>query len=221
MIDQPVLTFLEKLAKNNNRDWFASHKEEFSEQEKKVKAFFRAVQSELSKMDQIEGHHLMRIYRDIRFSKDKTPYKARFSGSFSRATAARRGSYYLSIQPGNSFIGGGFYGPNTDDLKRIRQEFEMDSSEMRTILSDPVFKSFYGELQGEELKTAPRGFDATHPSIDLIRKKQFYFVHPFSDEEVCAKDFNQKVGQGLQLLLPYFDYMSSVLTTNSNGESIL
>jgi len=221
MIDQPVFTFLEKLANNNNRDWFASHKEEFNEQEKKIKALFKNLQDELSKIDQIESHHVMRIYRDIRFSKDKTPYKARFSGSFSRATAARRGSYYLSIQPGNSFIGGGFYGPNAADLKRIREEFEMDATEMRTILSNPKVEAYYGELQGEELKTAPRGFDPSHPAIDLIRKKQFYFVHPFSDEEVLAKDFRQRVSQGLELLLPYFEYMSSVLTTNSNGESTL
>lgn len=221
MIDCELMRFLEDLAKNNNRDWFALHKDNFKTQEEKAKLFFKKAQNELSKSDLLDGHHLMRIYRDVRFSKDKTPYKARFSGSFSRASAKRRGSYYINIEPGNSFVGGGFYGPNTDDLKRIRQEFEMDASEMRTILAQPTFKITYGNLQGKELKSAPRGFDPTHEAIDLIRKKQFYVAHHFSDEEVMSPDFVEKACKALSLLLPYFDYMSSVLTTNSNGESIL
>lgn len=102
----------------------------------------------------------MRIYRDVRFSKDKTPYKPRFSGSFRRATAALRGGYFLNIEPeGNSIVGGRFYRPNTDDLKRIRQEFAQDDSEIRKILNDKKFKPLFSQLQGEELKTAPRGFN--------------------------------------------------------------
>ena len=221
MIDQAVLTFLDVLAKNNNREWFIAHKNDFIVEQKKAKTFFKQLQDELSTFDAIEGHHLMRIYRDVRFSKDKTPYKPRFAGSFSRATAIRRGSYYLNIEPGNSIIGGGFYGPNTEDLKRIRQEFEMDSSEIRVIMNTPRFKTYYGDMQGEELKSAPRGFYPLHPSIDLIRKKQFYFIHQFSDAEVLAPDFISKVSHGMALLLPYFDLMSSILTTNTNGESIL
>lgn len=221
MIDKALLDFLHELAINNNREWFNANKDLFREQELKAKSVFKAVQEELSKTDEIEGHHLMRIYRDIRFSKDKTPFKARFAGSFSRATASRRGSYYLNIEPGNSIIGGGFYGPNNDDLKRIRQEFEMDDSEIRSILKNKTFSNVYGELQGEELKTAPRGFDPENKAIDLIRKKQFYFIHHFSDQEVLAADFIENASKKLRLLLPYFDYMSSVLTTNSNGESIL
>jgi len=221
MIDQNLLNFLGDLAKNNNRDWFNANKDLFREQELKAKSVFKAVQEELSKTDEIEGHHLMRIYRDIRFSKDKTPFKARFAGSFSRSSAARRGSYYLNIEPGNSIIGGGFYGPNNDDLKRIRQEFEMDDTEIRTIMKNKAFLIVYGDLQGEELKTAPRGFDPENKAIDLIRKKQFYFIHHFTDQEVLAPDFIENASEKLRLLLPYFDYMSSVLTTNSNGESIL
>lgn len=221
MIDHALLNFLNELAKNNDREWFASHKDEFRDQEKKAKLFFKKIQDELSKNDEIEGHHLMRIYRDIRFSKDKTPYKARFAGSVSRASALRRGSYYLNIEPGNSFVGGGFYGPNSDDLKRIRQEFEMDDSEIRAILAHPALKKVYGTIQGEALKSAPRGFDPSHKSIDLIRMKQFYFVHHFSDEEVVSPDFVEKACKALWLLIPFFDFMSAVLTTNSNGESTL
>lgn len=221
MIEKNLLHFLKDLKTNNDRDWFNANKPTFKAHEADAKAFFKAVQEKLAPHDNIEGHKLMRIYRDVRFSKDKTPYKPRFAGSFSRSTPALRGSYFLNIEPGNSIVGGGFYGPNTDDLKRIRQEFEMDDTEIREILNDKTFKATFGDMRGEELKTAPRGFDPENKAIDLIRKKQFYFIREFSDKEVLASDFIEKVVESCKVIRPYFDYMSSVLTTNTNGESIL
>lgn len=221
MITKDLLKFLEDLRKNNDRDWFNENKPTFRTHENTAKAFFKLAEEKLSPIDNIEGHKIMRIYRDVRFSKDKTPYKARFAGSFGRSTPALRGSYYLNIEPGSSIAGGGFYGPNTEDLKRIRQEFEMDASEMREILNNKEFKAMFGEMQGAELKSAPRGFDPEHPAIDLIRKKQFYFIRKFSDKEILAPDFMDEVVRTFSVIRPYFDYMSSILTTNANGESIL
>ena len=176
---------------------------------------------ELEKIDKIEKHSVFRIYRDVRFSKDKTPYKNNFSGYFRRATAHLRGGYFLNISPGNSYAGGGFYGPNATDLMRIRQEFEQDDSEIRAILNHPEFKATFGELLGEEVKTVPRGFDNNHGAIDLIRKKQFYVRRSFTDEEVLSPDFHQKVIHSYKVIRPYFDYMSDVLTTDLNGISLL
>lgn len=221
MITADLFHFLSDLKTNNNREWFDKHKPTFKAHETTVKAFFKHVHDELAKTDQLEGYRLMRIYRDVRFSTDKTPYSPRFAGGFSRATAALRGGYYLNIEPGNSIVGGGFYGPNNDDLKRIRQEFEMDDSEIRAILANKQFKSLFGELQGEALKTAPRGFDPNHKAIDLIKKKQFYVIRNFTDEEVLSPDFTAKIQETYRTIRPYFDYMSSVLTTNTNGESLL
>lgn len=222
MISKELFAFLNDLNKNNDRDWFNERKKIFKAHESEAKNFFQQVQDQLQGSDQIEGHKVMRIYRDVRFSKDKTPYKPRFAGSFRRATAELRGGYYLNIEPGGkSMAGGGFYGPGTDDLKRIREEFAMDDSEIREILNDSTFKSLFGELQGQELKTAPRGFDPESPAIDLIRKKQFYVVRHFSDKEVQQDNFIEKVMETYAGIRPYFDYMSSVLTTNLNGESIL
>lgn len=221
MIKKELLTFLGDLKKNNNRDWFEVKKPIFKKHEADAKAFFAAIEKQLGKQDEIDGYHLMRIYRDVRFSKDKTPYKPRFGGSFKRSTSALRGGYYLNIEPGNSIVGGGFYGPSTDDLKRIRQEFEMDDSEINQILNNKKFKALFGEMQGEELKTAPRGFDPEHKAINLIKKKQFYVVRRFTDEEVLAPDFSKKIMESFTVIKPYFDYMSSVLTTNLNGESII
>ena len=221
MITKELFKYLEDLKNYNNREWFNANKATYLEHHGTSKAVFKSIEEQLQKQDNIASHKLMRIYRDIRFSKDKTPFKPRFAGGFERATPALRGGYYLNIEPGGSMAGGGFYGPNTDDLKRIRQEFEMDDSEIRTILSDKTFKAAFGTLLGDELKTAPRGFDPNHKAIDLIRKKQFYVIHRFTDEEVLAPDFEEKVVTVYKAILPFFNYMSSVLTTNSNGESTL
>jgi len=169
----------------------------------------------------IERHKVYRIYRDVRFSKDKTPYNPRFAGFYKRATARLRGGYFMTIEPNNSMVGGGFWGPNSADLKRIRKEFEYDDKPIRKILNNKKFRDTFGDMIGEEVKTAPRGFDSEHPAIDLIRKKQFYFMRPFTNAEVCQEDFMEEVVKTFRTIRPYFDYMSDVLTTNLNGESIL
>lgn len=213
--------FLELLKENNNRDWFTENKPIYKEHESEMKDFFSQVADELSKNDNIESHRMMRIYRDVRFSKDKTPYSPRFGCGYKRATAALRGGYFIRLEPGNSVVGGGFYGPNKDDLKRIRQEFEVDDSEIRAIINDKAFVQTFGQLKGETLKTAPRGFDPNHPAIDLIRMKSFYVARPLTDEEVNSPALLELVLESFTNLRPFFDYMSSVLTTNTNGESII
>jgi len=221
MVSKEVIKFLNDLKKHNNREWFNEHKPTFQKHQNEVKSVFQEVANKLEEIDQLESHKVFRIYRDVRFSKDKSPYKSRFAGYFIRATQELRGGYYLNIEPGNSMVGGGFYGPNAEDLKRIRKEFEQDDSEIRQILNNKKFKSMFGELRGSELKSAPRGFDAEHPAIDLIRKKQFYVARAFSDKEVMDADFVGQVVETYKLLRPFFDYMSAILTTNLDGESTL
>lgn len=220
VISKELIQFLKELKQNNNREWFNERKPIFQNHQTDVKLFFQEVEDGLQKDDHIESHNVFRIYRDVRFSKDKSPYKSRFAGYFKRATHSLRGGYYLNIEPGNSMVGGGFYGPNSDDLKRIRKEFEQDDSEIRVILKVKKFKTVFGELQGEEVKSAPRGFDAEHSAIDLIRKKQFYVARSFTDKEVLSPDFLHQVNDTYQTLRPFFDYMSAVLTTNLDGETI-
>lgn len=217
-----ILDFLKRLEKHNNRDWFNEHKKEFKVLETKTKQIYSAINDELNKHDTIEKFKVFRIYRDVRFSKNKLPYKTHFGGSFNRKKPELRGGYYLHIQPNNeSFIATGFWEPNKDDLYRIRKEFEQDDEEIREILAHKQLKSVWGELIGDELKTAPRDFDKTHPAIDLIRKKQFIFVKKYSDKEVLRDDFLEHVNNSFKSIRPFFDYMSDVLTTNLNGESIL
>lgn len=225
-MSQPVITketlrFLAELKENNNREWFTAKKGIYQMAHANAKAFFLDLKEALGTHDEIERHKLFRIYRDVRFSADKTPYKPHFAGSYSRAGAARRGGYYLRIRPGESFIAGGFWEPNKEDLFRIRKELEMDASEFREVIGDAKFKKIWGELTGDEVKTAPKGFDRNHPDIDLIRKKGFIFVRNFSDQEVTAPDFLSTVNDSFKAIRPYFDLMSDILTTNLNGESLL
>jgi uncharacterized protein (DUF2461 family) len=106
-------------------------------------------------------------------------------------------------------------------LLRIRKEFEMDATEMRQILNHKTFKSFWGDLEGDEVKSAPKGFDKSHPNIDLIKKKQHVFTKKFTDKEVLAEQFIDRVDESFKNARPYLDYMSEILTTNLNGESLI
>lgn len=224
-IPKSSLEFLSLLKENNNKPWFDTHKQEYLKELNHIETFAGALLQELSKSDLIETasgkKSVYRIYRDIRFSKDKTPFKTFWGGSFTRATNERRGGYYFHIEKGNTFVGGGFWGPNAADLKRIRSEFGHDSESFRTILNSKSFVSTFGTLQGEQLKTAPKGFDTTHEAIDLLRYKQFLVLRRFTDEEVLSTQFLEQALETFKNMRPFLDYMSEVLTTDTNGASIL
>jgi len=222
MVNPSVFRFLTDLKKNNTREWFTKNKEYYQKEEEQIKDFFATINEGLSAIDNIAGMKAYRIYRDIRFSKDKTPYKIYRSCSYKRATEALRGGYHLEITPGGSFLAAGFWQPNKEDLFRIRKEFELDSSYIEKILSDKKFtKLFGGFYTRNSLKVAPSGFDKNHPNIELIRKKDFIVLRKFTDKEVLSKDFHTTVINSFKTVRPFFNYMSDVLTTNLNGESIL
>jgi uncharacterized protein (TIGR02453 family) len=218
------LDFLITLKKNNDREWFAAHKEAFLKEQDTLETFAEALLQALNTHDVIETpsgkKSLYRIYRDTRFSKDKTPYKGHWSGSFKRAGKYRRGGYYFHIEPGNSFIAGGFWGPAAQDLKLIREHIALDALPLRNILSGKSFISTFQTLKGEQLKTTPKGFEAGHEDIDLLRYKQFLLIKRFADEEVLSDDFLAQASQTFKNMRPFFDYMSEILTTDTNGIAI-
>lgn len=220
-INPKAIKFLKQLEKNNNREWFNNNKDEYKGLETQVKEFYETLTTIMHKNDQIDKLKMFRIYRDVRFSKDKTPYNSHFSGYFGRATAKLRGSYYLRIKPNATLIGCGFWNPNKEDLFRIRKEFELDDSEIRTIINEKTFKKIWGTFVGDEVKTAPRGFDKEHQSIDLIKKKQFLFIKEFTDKEMLSPEFQKTVYNAFKAIRPFFDYMSEILTTDLNGVSII
>lgn len=221
-ITKENLAYLKKLKKNNDRDWFQANKEEYTKHHGAMISFAEELLGKMNEHDNIETasgkKSLQRIYRDVRFSKDKSPYKSHWGGGFKRATKYLRGGYYYHIQPGgNSFVGGGFWGPNKEDLLRVREEIATDASEFRDILEGKDFVETFGALQGEQLKSAPKGFDKDHADIDLLRYKQYIFGRNFTDEEVLREDFVEQANQTFQKMRPFFDLMSEVLTTDSNG----
>ena len=221
-IEKAAFDFLKRLKENNNRDWMLAHKKEYKANEAQLKAFYNSVTNGLNETDDIEKTKVFRINRDLRFSKDKTPYNVHRSVSFSRAGAHRRGGYHLRLEPGASMLAGGFFNPEPADLLRIRKEFEMDDVEIREILAAPKFKKAFGGFdKGYEVKTAPKGFSKEHPAIDLIKKKSFIVVHKFSDDAIFSDTFREQVLYHFKLMRPFFDYMSEVLTTDLNGVSLL
>lgn len=218
-MEKQVLKFLKDLAQNNNREWFNEHKNEFENAKQNALNDFHLIYEDLKQTDYLETMKMYRIYRDVRFSNDKTPYKTHFSMFIGRQKPDYRGGYYLHIEPGNSFAGTGFWEPNKEDLLRIRKEIEQDD-ELETILNSKELFSTFGTLVGDEVKTAPKGFDKAHERIHLIKKKQFLLKHDFTDQEVLSNDFPQKVAAIIKQGRPFVDYMTDVLLTNLNGERI-
>lgn len=213
--------FLGDLKKNNNREWFNEHKSVYQQELQHLENFAEALLGKINTHDLIETpsgrKSLYRIYRDTRFSQDKTPYKTHWSGSFKRATKQRRGGYYFHIEQGNSFLAGGFFGPVPADLKLIRDDIYFDPRPLQKILQSKAFTSSFGKLEGEQLKKAPKGYPADHEAIDLLRFKQYLLIRRFTDEQVMEENFLDEANKTFKAMRPFFDYMSEVLTSNGNG----
>ena len=219
-----TLKFLKELSANNNREWFQQNKAKYEASQDEMVAFADSLLTEMNKVDVIAtssgNRSLHRIYRDVRFRKDKTPYKTNRSGFFTRDGAERRGGYYFHISPKETFIMGGFFGSNAEDLLHIRNQISAYSDPLRQVLASDEFKNTFGTLQGEQLKSSPRGFPKDHEEIDLLRYKQFIVRKDFTKKEVLSKGFHVTMAAGLSAMLPFFEVMTDYLTTDLNGEPI-
>jgi len=225
IIQKDSLEFLTELSKNNNRDWFNNHKERYIEARDNIIAFADALLGEMNKHDYIETasgkKSVYRIYKDVRFSKDKTPYNTHWSASFKRATKKLRGGYYFRIEPGNSGLVGGFWDPGPADMKRIRQDIDANCQAWENMLGDKTLLETFGNLYGEQLGSPPRGYAKGHPAIHLLRYKQFMLKHLFSDEDVLSPDFLFRMNDVYKKMRPFLNFMSGVLTTDANGVDVL
>jgi uncharacterized protein (TIGR02453 family) len=224
MIENKTFEFLQDLSKNNEKSWFDNNRTRYESGLNNVKAFAQETLELLRKYDEIEtisgAKSLHRIYRDVRFSHDKTPYKTHWSGSFRRAGKYRRGGFYMHIEPGNSFTAGGFWGPSPGDLRQLRAQIAAEPDRMRKIIQDKAFKSYFGELRGEQVKTAPKGYSSDHEAIDLLRYKQFLLSHKISDKELMSANAPKLIVEGFVKMLPFFNLMSEYLTQDLNGTPI-
>ena len=224
-IKNSTIDFLKKLSKNNNREWFNKHKTLYVAAHENVLAFVDALLSEMRRHDNIETRtakdSLFRIYRDVRFSKDKSPYKTYWPGHFKRATKKLRGGYYFQIGPGETMAAGGFFMPDSKDVLRIRKDIDMNFNDWEKMLADKKIANTFGAIKGEMVATSPRGFSKDNPAIELLKHKQFYFSRNFTDKEVVSNSFLKEMNHTFRNLRPYFDYMSEVLTTDANGVSLI
>ena len=220
-IPKNTISFLKELKLNNNREWFNENKDRFNTIRSQVKIFAQEVNDSLNVSDNIEKIKIFRIYRDLRFSKDKTPYKKNIGMAFHRAKPELRGGYYLEISADESFIAAGFWNPNKEDLLRIRKEIEIDGQEFKRIINQKKIKDIWGDLKGDEVKTSPKGFTSDHEYIDLIKKKQFIFIKKLKEKDILDEKFQKELVNYFESIRPFFDYMSEVLTTNLDGEVII
>jgi uncharacterized protein (TIGR02453 family) len=186
--------------------------------------FVNALIVKMNQHDDIETSSakksLYRIYNDVRFSQDKSPYNPRFAGYLKRRKPTLRGGYYFWIRPEGSRLGCGFTYPSSMDLQRIRQDIDLNYEDWYKLLKSKNIVRNFGAMQGEQVKTTPRGFQKDHPAIELLRFKQFWFEKHFTDREVLASDFLHNVNNTFKAIRPFFNYMSDVLSTNANGEPL-
>jgi uncharacterized protein (TIGR02453 family) len=217
MLHASTLQFLRDLVQNNNREWFQENRKKYDTAKADLENLVGGVITEVNKFQDL-GNLLVkdcifRINRDIRFSKNKAPYKSNLSAGIGPGgRSSGKIDYYLHIQPdGQSFLGGGMWDPTTEQLANYRQEIDYNADELKAIIHESTFRDYFPEVHGAVLKTTPKGYAKDHPEIELLRRKELFFVHKFSDKDVTAKDFQQNIVNGIKLLKPYCDYMNYIL----------
>lgn len=220
MIKSGTFDFLSDLAKNNNRDWFQENKARHDEARVNVIEFVAELIGGLSRIDNIISADLdpkacvMRIYRDIRFSLNKTPYKTNFGAGISQHGKNFKGpGYYLHIQPEECFLAGGCWMPEPDMLKSIRQEIDYNGGQFRRIVDAPAFKEYFGMADQEyKLKTMPKGYAADHPDIEYLKLKSFTFTHSLSSRELSAPGAVKAVLEGFEKLHPFIVFLRNAIS---------
>ena len=211
-----ILDFLRELACNNNRDWFNAHKDWYKRCHEKVEAFTALWLEQMKELDpELVGLHpkdcIWRIYRDVRFSHDKRPFKVWF-GIFAAAKGGRksdRGGYYIHLEPNRCMFGGGIWCPNKDLLHALRKEVMANYEEVEEIFSNPMTNKYFQDFDTDQmLKKVPQGFPADFEHADWLKRKAYTFSTPLSDEEVCATDFIDKVMEISQAAKPINDFLN-------------
>lgn len=218
MISKDSLQFLADIKKNNNREWFLANKKRYEAYKKEyyalVQQFLDVLKAHDPALAPLEVKNcVFRINRDIRFSKDKSPYKTNMAFWFSPGNKNwNQAGYYVHVEPGSSFIAGGFHQPEAEDLKKIRKEIAFFHEDLEAILADKNFKATYGGMDRENvLKTVPKGYEKDHPAIELLKLKSFTATAKIDDKLLSDKDFVKKVSDKLLLLKPMGEFLNRAL----------
>jgi uncharacterized protein (TIGR02453 family) len=209
MIQQDTLTFLKDLKKHNNKEWFDNHRPDYEIAKTNFREFIEELIAGISKFDPAVKHLeakncVFRINRDVRFSANKLPYKNNMGASISPGgKKSYTAGYYLHIEPGASFLAGGMWQPEPVYLNAIRQEIDYNPEEFKKIITAKAFKNYLGALSDEDkLKTVPKGYDKTHPQIELLRHRSFIVVHDLTDKVILGKDFQKHCATVFKAMYP-------------------
>ncbi len=213
-----LINFLNNLKENNNRDWFNDNKKEFVELKEQFEAFINQLIPKIQQLDGFSGSLsakdcIFRIYRDVRFSKNKLPYKTHFGAYL--APGGRKSpfaGYYVHIEPSGSFAGGGVYHPEPAILKEIRYEIMDRTDEFKDIISAREFKKVFPEIYGEKLKTSPKGFPKDFKDIDLLRFKSYALVHSINDKTIKSTDFENYLLNLFKTAKPFNAFFNKLIT---------
>ncbi len=215
-----VVQFLQELSENNNREWFQKNKKRYDESRGKALFITDVLINEIRKFDSdvplLEPKDcLFRIFRDVRFSNDKSPYKTNF-GSFI-AKGGRKSiyaGYYFHIEPDGSFVGGGVYMPEAEPLKAIREAIAENGDEFSGLINNPEFKKVFPEMMDDKLKTAPKGYSPDNEFIDLLRYKSFAFSSRITREEILSENYIEQLIRSFKILHPVNRFLNDALENN-------
>jgi uncharacterized protein (TIGR02453 family) len=216
MIQPSTLSFLKSLKKNNNKPWFDENRDKYESARTNFQEFITELLHNMAAFDpdmkDLEAKKCMfRINRDIRFSKNKTPYKVNISAHFNKGgKKSVNAGYYIHLQPGgNSFVGGGVWMPEAVELKKLRQEVDYCFPEFKKIVNSPVFKKQYGELEKEDmLVNVPKGYDKENPAGEFLKLKSFVATKNISDKELLSPKFSSEIIEAFKALMPLLKFMN-------------
>ena len=219
MISKATLEFLTKLSKNNTRDWFEKNRTLYENAKSDVEASVEKVLAGIKKFDKrvsddiTAKKSLFRIYRDVRFSGDKRPYKTNMGAYISPGgKKIVSPGYYIHIEPGKAFLAGGMWMPPAPELAKIRQEIDYNLDEFRKILKAKSFKDCFGDLdQEDKLSTAPKGYAKDHEGIDFLKLKSFVAVASLTDKEIMSKDFAKTAEKIFKAMKPLNDFLQRAI----------
>ena len=218
MLSKTTFAFLSALKRNNERGWFTEHKDEYLAAKANFQALVGDVIQRIAAFDKsVSGLDpskcTFRIFRDARFSKDKSPYKTNMGAHIgSKANKfQQRAGYYLHLEPGNCFLGGGAYMPDAKWLKAIRAAIAEDGRFFRRLITAPSFKKHFGTMEGDTLKKAPQGYPVDHPHIDLLRHKDFLAMRKLKDADLLKPGFAKDAAASFKALVPFERFLNDTL----------
>ncbi|MBW3521773.1 DUF2461 domain-containing protein [Chryseobacterium sp. NKUCC03_KSP] len=221
-ISSKVFDFLKLIEKNNNREWFNDNKDLFLEAQSDLQNFTEELIAEMGKFDETilkldAKRSLLRIYRDTRFSKDKTPYKTYFGASLGMGKMNSKAGFYLHVEPGKSFLGSGIYLPDSPILKEIRKEISVFKDDFLKAITDKDFKKHYGELDQEhKLKNVPQGFEKEDPMGEYLKLKSFIGVHNMSNKDLMEKNAVKNISKIFEAAKPLNDFLDTSISNLKN-----